>query len=350
MDRRDSSVEMGAGSDPLSDGDEIYRLMVAAAADVVMFVTDAEGRVLVWPAGAVSVLIRAEHDVVGRDVRSLLEQPDSATEDFDLVERKGVCQTQRWFVRGDRSRVLIQGSIRRIVDGRLLWTGMDVTSDRRELERQKTIVSLLQHSIRNLLANVRAIVQRSSRTSDTVEDLSMHLEGRIDSIARTQLMLARNLGAEIDLEDIIRDELVANAVPDDQVEINGPQVGLSSKAAEILTFAVHELSTNAVKWGALRNAKGKIAVEWNVEQAGGESRLHFSWTERGVQIAAVSPRRIGFGSELITDRVPYELSGTGTFELHPGGLRATLVFPLRPGNSILAAGDARASPGHLSRS
>ena len=154
-------------------------------------------------------------------------------------------------------------------------------------------------------------------------------------MARTQVILTRNPGAGVDVEDLVREELLSQAIGDSQVGIDGPETRLSSKAAEVLNLAVHELATNSIKFGALRERNGRVAIAWTVGTQAGQPWLRFAWIESGVRVAAVAPRREGFGSELITRRVPYELQGKGTFELKPGGIHCIIEFPLTDRESIL---------------
>lgn len=323
--------------------DAHYRMMVEAAKDLVIFTTDAAGIITAWPAGAEAVLGWSAAEALDRDVRFLLADEDrnGSTVDREIAQAfaKRSSRLSRWHVRKDGGRIYLEGSIRPLEGGprarALVWSARDATAERAGQEHQKKLLAEFQHRIRNILANVRSIIHRSSHTSDSVEDLTMHLEGRIDSIARTQLMLARNPGANIELEDIIREELLAHAVPESRLSIEGPAVQLSSRAAEIITFALHELAMNSVKYGALNTDKGRIGIAWHIDKQQGEPWLKLTWTESGVRMLAVAPRREGFGSELITRRVPYELSGNGSFELRAGGVHATIEFPLRNGDSIL---------------
>ena len=193
----------------------------------------------------------------------------------------------------------------------------------------------LQHRVRNLLAVVRSISARTGETSATVEDFAMHLEGRLSALARTQMVLTRFPEGGIDLETMVREELLAAAASDLQVAVQGPDVALSAKAAEVLTLAVHELATNAVKYGALSQPAARVEVRWTVEHRLGLPWLDLSWRESGVRVTAEAPRRQGFGTELITTRVPYELRGSGRLELRPGGVVCELSFPLRAGDSVL---------------
>lgn len=226
--------------------------------------------------------------------------------------------------------------------GERAWAAIERARDAAEQkaanDRQQLLLAELQHRVRNILANIRSIAHRTAESSHTVEDMSMHLNGRISALARTQAMLSRNPGAGVDLEDILRDELLGQVGVEDQITIEGDGVELSPKAAEVVTLALHELATNAVKYGALRDGTGKVAVVWRKLDREGETWLRLAWVESGVRVVATAPRRDGFGTELITRRVPYELAGSGTIDLRPGGISATIEIPLRVGHSILEQG------------
>ena len=113
---------------------------------------------------------------------------------------------------------------------------------------------------------------------------------------------------------------------------------LSPKAAEVLTLAIHELATNSVKYGALGQDAGRLEIAWRRERQDGVEWLRSEWSETGVALQAADAGRSGFGTELITRRVPYELQGHGRIEMRPGGVHCTVDLPLIPGESILATG------------
>ncbi len=221
-----------------------------------------------------------------------------------------------------------------------LGTFTDVDDLRALQERQEVLLAELQHRVRNILAVIRSIAARTAGNSETVEDYAAHLEGRLASLARTQVILTREPGGGVDLEMMLREEMLAQAAQESQIDVAGPEVRLSAKAAEILTLAVHELATNSVKYGALSQPRGAVQVRWELDRDEGETWLTLRWTETGVQMAAAAPRRTGFGSELIEQRVPYELEGSGRIDFLPGGVRAEITFPLRRGDSVLQT-DAR---------
>jgi len=205
----------------------------------------------------------------------------------------------------------------------------------------------LQHRVRNILAVMRSLVARSAETSDTVEDLAAHLDGRIAALARVQAALVRNPRAGVDLEGLVRDELLAQNADEERVRVSGPEIILPSKAAEVLTLAIHELATNAMKFGALSQASGNLEVIWRLERAGAaRQQLELSWLESGVRIASEAPRREGFGTNLLKRRLPYELAGNADIEFRPGGLVCRIAFPFAPADETRPAIEfTKAKPG-----
>jgi two-component sensor histidine kinase len=212
---------------------------------------------------------------------------------------------------------------------------VETTERVRASKARDMMIAELQHRVRNILAIIRSIVSRTAETSETVEDLSAHLDGRLAALARTQVLLTRNPGGGVDLEGLVRDELVAQVADEERVAVGGPELLLSPKAAEVMTLALHELATNATKYGALAADRGRIDIRWRVTPRTEVDWVEFEWRETGVQIAAAAPRRMGFGAVLIEQRVPYELMGSGVLTFAPGGIRCDISFPLLPIRSVL---------------
>ncbi|WP_185207301.1 PAS domain-containing protein [Sphingomonas sp. NBWT7] len=216
-----------------------------------------------------------------------------------------------------------------------LGTSTDVDDLRRAQDRHEVLLAELQHRVRNILAVTRSMISRSDDGERSTEDYVAHLQGRISALARTQVLLTRAAGSTVDLELLIRDEIVAQAASDDHVSLKGEAVAVSPKVAEVLTLAVHELATNATKYGAFSRESGRLEVSWTIDERDGQPWLTIIWREHGVPIVDAVPRRQGFGTELIRRRIPYELKGYGSVELRPGGLAARIEFPLVDGESIL---------------
>ncbi|WP_262271749.1 sensor histidine kinase [Microvirga yunnanensis] len=94
-------------------------------------------------------------------------------------------------------------------------------------------------------------------------------------------------------------------------------------------MAIHELAVNAVKYGALSSPEGHVTVVWHVEDRDGAQCLRIEWTETGIPVIAHAPRRSGFGTELLTQTVPYQLRGTSTLTFKPGGLQCIIELPAK---------------------
>lgn len=201
----------------------------------------------------------------------------------------------------------------------------------RESESQaKLLLAELQHRVRNTLAVIRSIARRTAAASETAEDYAMHLEGRIDAFARVQAVVTRDPIAGVDLEMLVAEELHAHAAHEGEqvTSISGPPIRLRSKAAETFALAIHELATNAVKYGALSSEQGRITVKWRMEQAEGGPRLVFDWIETGMQLSGKQPKRRGFGTELIERTLTYDLAGEASLRFEPTGLRCTITLPV----------------------
>ena len=193
-----------------------------------------------------------------------------------------------------------------------------------------------QHRVRNVMAIIRAVIARTAATASSVAAYQALITVRLMALARTQTLLTRAANVGVDLGALVRDELETQAHHEGQYVLSGPGVLLSPKAAEVLSLAIHELATNALKFGAFSRMDGEVEVIWQVLQRNGLSLLELDWTERRRAPADWSPpTRKGFGTQLIEQRVPYELRGRGKIEIRPEGCHAFVEFPLQPGASIL---------------
>jgi two-component system CheB/CheR fusion protein len=140
-------------------------------------------------------------------------------------------------------------------------------------------------------------------------------------------MVTRNPGAGVDLAFMVAEELLAYAAKEgEQVTIDGPEVRLQPKAAETMALAVHELVTNAVKYGALASPAGRLHVSWTVGD-GAQPQLIFDWLESRVKVDGF-PRRRGFGTELLERTLAYELKAQTSLSYRDSGLHCRIELPL----------------------
>jgi two-component sensor histidine kinase len=195
-------------------------------------------------------------------------------------------------------------------------------------QRDQRLVSAdLQHRLRNNLALMRSVIRRSHETAESAEHFALHLEARVGALGRIQGASTTAGAAGVELEELVRTELIASAVPERRYSLQGPAVRLHTKGAELLALAAHELATNSLKFGAFAAQDGYLSVLWRVT-AGQLPRLHLSWIESGVTIASVAPRRRGFGQEVIECTLPYELGARTHLAFSPGGVRCEVEIPL----------------------
>lgn len=218
---------------------------------------------------------------------------------------------------------------------RVAGISQDITEVKQAASHQAVLLAELQHRVRNILAMTRSIARRTGDSAHDVSDFAELLDGRLGSLARTQSMLTRHANHGVDLATLIREELSAQAEHAAQFDLSGPQLQLAPKAAEVMTLAVHELATNALKYGALAHREGKITAGWGIVYESDMPWLRFEWRESGSPEPMKVPTRKGFGMDLVQRRVPYELNGRGSVTIEPDGLRCVLEFPLRRGDSIL---------------
>lgn len=224
-------------------------------------------------------------------------------------------------------RTLPYRSIENSITG-VVITFVDITAIAKAEERQRLLLAELQHRVRNTLGVVRSIARRSARTSATVEDYAMHLDGRLNAFARTQAFVTRDPEAGVDLEYMVVEELLGyHAREGEQLQISGPSVRLQPKPAEMLALALHELATNAVKYGALTRSEGRVAVTWQIDRDHGTPSLVIDWIEKnGPKIG--KPSRRGFGCELLEQTLAYELKARTTLRFDPRGLQCRILIPL----------------------
>jgi two-component sensor histidine kinase len=206
-------------------------------------------------------------------------------------------------------------------------TWLQAEKHERQLQDQCRMATELQHRLRNNLALMRSIVRRSIETAASAEQFALHLEGRLCALGRTQAGLTAAGSIGVDLEELIRTELIANAVHERRCVMSGPVVRLHAKGAESLGLAIHELATNSLKFGALQAAEGRLAIHWDVT-SGTLPALHLTWIESGVTMISAAPRRRGFGQELIECTLPYELGALTRLDFSPGGVQCEMDIPL----------------------
>jgi two-component sensor histidine kinase len=207
-----------------------------------------------------------------------------------------------------------------------LTLSADLATRKRHEEHIEAVMRELSHRSKNLLAIIQSIARQLARQTDSFDDFEPAFNARLAALAGTHdLLVARGwIGA--DIRDLVRIQLLPFIAEDEaRVSMNGPQLTLGPKAAEQLGFALHELATNAAKYGALSCPTGRVDIAWELEDEG--SVLNFAWKEcNGPPRAA--PEHRGFGHVVLTKAVPVSLDGRASLEFQPEGTIWILVAPI----------------------
>ncbi|MXO84429.1 PAS domain-containing protein [Altererythrobacter aurantiacus] len=219
-----------------------------------------------------------------------------------------------------------------------LGTSTDVDDLRELQERQRVLVGELQHRTRNLLGVVRTMANRTGDTSDDFPDFRVRFQDRLEALARVQGLLSRLSDDDrVAFDELIETELKAMDNSDGQVTLDGPRgIRLRSSTVQMLGMALHELATNAVKYGALSKPDARLVVRWHMDPPDRRGRpwLRIDWRESGVRMppAGVAKLGTGQGRELIEGALPYQLSAETSFELGPDGVHCAIAIPVSASN------------------
>jgi two-component sensor histidine kinase len=198
---------------------------------------------------------------------------------------------------------------------------------RQENAQLRVTADELSHRIKNLIAIIQSIARQTMHQTTTKEDFEVRFSNRLGAFGRALDLLIANdwRGARID--DLVRSELTPFGVLDGvQISVKGPPLALKPDAARNIGLALHELATNASKYGALSVPEGKVAVHWGLANSSGRPRLRVTWRESGGPMVT-EPTRRGFGRQIIQEVTAHALAGKVTYEFLPAGVRWTLDMP-----------------------
>ncbi len=206
--------------------------------------------------------------------------------------------------------------------------GSDVTARVRAAEYQQLLLNELNHRVKNTLATVQSIVSQTLRNAPTPPEARALIEQRMIALSRAHDVLTREKWEGAELPAIIDQALLPfRDAEHDRFRVRGPELRLSPRMALDLAMALHELGTNAVKYGALSNASGTVRVTWEVDRTGMPPRLRLRWEERGGP-PVEPPGRRGFGTRLIERSLAQDLGGEARIEFAPSGVICTIDTPV----------------------
>ncbi len=190
--------------------------------------------------------------------------------------------------------------------------------------RQRMLNEELNHRVKNILAIIKSLVNQPDRDGLNIESYVSSLQGRIQALAHAHDQVVRGDGGG-SLAELINAELTPYRAQNASIVVDGPPVWLDTRAFSVMALMLHELSTNAAKYGALSRAGGALSVRWRIDDLTG---CHIEWVESGGP-PVVPPSRSGFGTVLIDRSVPFDLGGESDLVFRPEGLQGNFRIPAK---------------------
>lgn len=210
---------------------------------------------------------------------------------------------------------------------RLKGLTLDITERKHAEERQELLTAELDHRVKNLLSRVAVISTYTRQGSSSIDQFVQVLDRRIQSMANAHSLLSQSRWNGVDLADLVHNQLAPYATISN-IRIDGPDVRLAPTATQALAMALHELVTNAVKYGSLSSPSGHVSVNWDRQNgADAAMRVMIEWRESGGP-PVVRPPKLGYGTSLICELIPHELGGAVDLTFPTGGVYCKIDIPV----------------------
>ncbi len=296
---------------------------IVESSDDAIVSKDLNGVIATWNKAAERLFGYFAEEVIGKPITIIIPK-DRLDEETDILRRirrgERIDHFETVRQRKDGSLINVSLTVSPVTDGSGKVIGAskiarDITEQKRREEQIALLAREAEHRTKNLLALAQATVHLTQ--ADTPDELKAAIDGRLQALAKAHRLLAQSRWAGADLRAIVADELspyLGNG--DARAEISGPSLKLDPDPAQAVAMALHELSTNAAKYGALSIPKGRVRVEWQLQSG---RRLRLQWIEKGGP-RVVPPQRQGFGTRLMQRMVCGQCNGDIDFDWRKEGL------------------------------
>jgi PAS domain S-box-containing protein len=316
-----------------SRADELayYLASIVESSDDAIITNDLNGIITSWNKGAERLYGYTPEETIGKPVVMLIP-PNRHDEGPAILERikRGERIEHYETVRQRKDRSLIDISLTvspiKSAQGEIIGASKvarDITERKRLQEHQRFLIRELEHRAKNLFAIIQSIINRTLVEGQTIGGAKEVLTGRLNALAQAHSLLADAGWQGASLTDIIQRQFAGFSR---RVNISGCDIVLNTPAAQQFALAVHELATNAVKYGALSVAEGNVSIECEVKRASENGTFSFLWKESGGPTVS-APRRKGFGSAILLDAAK-QFGQHVALNYDPDGLRYELRLSL----------------------
>ena len=306
---------------------------IIASSDDAIISKTLEGRVTSWNQGASRIFGWEASEMIGQPILRIIP-PELHGEEVEILARLRRGERIEHFdtvrLAKDGRRVDISLAVSPIRDNSGWVTGAskvarDVTERKESEKLQRLLVDELDHRVKNTLATVQAIASHSLRRARNSEDFVSSFTGRVQALARAHHLLTERTWRGADVADLVREQVVLGVVESNRVAFSGPALLLDPQSALHLALVLHELATNARKYGALSVPQGQLSVSWSMLANKGRM-LVLQWSERGGP-AVAAPSSVGFGTSLIQQALDAH-GGSASIQYAAEGVTCEIKLPL----------------------
>lgn len=210
-----------------------------------------------------------------------------------------------------------------------LGTSTDIDDIKRLREQERSLLGELQHRVRNMLGVVRALARRTADHSATIEDFVLKFDGRINNFTRVQSLATRSVNGQVNIADLVLDELLSHHLQDEKrVTVEGPDILLGVKTANLLGLAIHELASHAVTFVADRSPPPRLIVRWGIDDSAAKPMLTLMWKEDGRSLDDPQQVMRVLARDLLERALRYELDAETRIDSFSTGLVFNVHLPL----------------------
>jgi two-component system CheB/CheR fusion protein len=299
-----------------------------------------EGKVLSWNAAAEQLFGHPPDEAINRALAELVPGHKAGEGEIPALLEKlkrgePVIDYELTHHRNDGNTIHVELTISPITNERgevtaAATVARDVSARLAHEAHRDLLMHELSHRVKNTLSTVQSMLTQTAQNATDVDQFTGTFAARLRALSDTHNLLTRAHWQGVGLRDVVVTELKPyGGGREPQWDVDGETVTIAPNEAIALGLAVHELATNAAKYGALCNDDGHIDIRWTLEAKDDSRWLHFKWAERGGP-RVKQPERSGFGSRLITEGLSYELDAEVNLDFAAGGVRCTIDVPLKP--------------------
>jgi PAS domain S-box-containing protein len=327
------NLEAGPLQKTLNDP-AVAELVITNAREHAIMILDEAGCIESWSKGAEQIFGFAADEVIGQPGALLFVPSDVAAQvderELEVARKEGRAENSRWHVRKTGERFWANGVTMRL-DGEthgFLKILRDETPSKLADEQRILLLHELNHRIKNTLATVQSLAEQTLRAAKVDPRTRANLTDRLMALSKAHDLLVQENWAGAELHAVVDEALrVHRTAEPDRLQVDGPPVRLSPQQAVALSLALHELATNALKYGALSTPAGRVAVTWNFAQDGqGRRYMNLLWRETGGP-RVKPPAKTGFGTRLLARTFSRE-EGSAKLEYLDEGLQCVVELRL----------------------